>query len=114
MKKKIVVGCISLIFMMLAISFATAINTNTKDEKTASPLYQLRTNQAVNKKTDQIKENIKTNFLTNRIFFIPYIYEIRNIIKPSATSGVCTPSESPGWTCTYACLTQKIANYCFK
>jgi len=71
MKKKIVIGCIGLVFMLLAISFGTAVDSNisTKEEKTVSPLYQIRTNSAIRKKINDIRENIKINFLEDKLFF---------------------------------------------
>jgi len=61
------------IFMLVAISYATAVNTNTinNDEK-ESPLYGIRTKRAITEKIGNIIESIKTKFLGDRIFFLPF------------------------------------------
>jgi hypothetical protein len=74
MKKKIVVGCISLIFMLLAISVVTAIGNETPTENNKeriSPLFKLRTSQAINEERTPLRLRI-TNILESRIFFIPF------------------------------------------
>jgi hypothetical protein len=70
MNKKIMAISILAIFMLLAISYATAVST-TNTEKKESPLYGLRTRRATTEKISNIIENIKTNFLGNRIFLLP-------------------------------------------
>jgi hypothetical protein len=72
MKKKVVAISILAVLMIVAISYATAVNT-TNTEKKESPLYGLRTRRAITDKIGTILENIKTKFLGDRIFFLPYL-----------------------------------------
>ena len=72
MKKKIMIGGIIVIFMLVTISFASAINTNNINaERKESPLYKIRTELAIKEKIGKIFVLIKTRFLGERIFFIP-------------------------------------------
>ena len=64
MKKKLMIGCIGIIFMLVTITMVSAVSDNTTEKK-ESPLYKLRTNRATNLK---IKEFIKTRFTQNRLF----------------------------------------------
>ena len=58
--------------MLLTISFASAINTNTTDfEQKESPLYKIRTKRAIGEKITNIVENFRTKFLGERIYFLP-------------------------------------------
>ena len=57
--------------MLVAISYATAINTTTNNEKKESPLYRIRTRRAITEKIGNIIEKVKTKFLGDRIFFVP-------------------------------------------
>jgi hypothetical protein len=70
MKRKITIVSIITILMLVTISYETALNT--KDvEKKESPLYKIRTKNAIKEKIGEIIKNIKTRFLNRRIFFIP-------------------------------------------
>ena len=96
MKKKLVILGISAVLMLVTISFASAINTNTATtiEKTESPLYKIRTSLAIKEKIGQILENIKTRFIGERLFFIPFrLDRIRekNIIIRDHFLGKCGP-----------------------
>jgi len=71
MNKKILSISILAVLMLVAISYATAINT-TNVEKKESPLFRIRTRQAVTERIGKIIETIKTKFLGERIFFIPF------------------------------------------
>ena len=77
MKKKIVTISALAVLMLVAISFATAINT-TNTENKESPLYGLRTSRATGEKISNLIENIKTKFLGDRTFFIPFSFLYRN------------------------------------
>jgi hypothetical protein len=72
MKKKVVAISILAVFMIVAISYATAVNT-TNVEKKESPLFGIRTRRAINEKITDIIENIRTKFLGGRMFFMPLI-----------------------------------------
>ena len=70
MNKKIMIGCISLVLMILAISFATAVNSSntTVNEKKETPLFGIRTRLA----TGEQIQNLKTRFIRGRLFFLPF------------------------------------------
>jgi hypothetical protein len=70
MKKKVVVISILAVLMLVAISYATAVNS-TNVEKKESPLYRLRTRQAIGEKINIIIKIVKTKLLEGRIFFLP-------------------------------------------
>lgn len=73
MKKKIIIISILAVFMLVAISFASANAQTTKSvEKKESPLFRIRTRQANNENIDEIKENIEAQFMGKRIFFWPF------------------------------------------
>jgi len=82
MNKKILLVSILAVFMLLTISFASAVTTNTtKTERKESPLYSIRTRQAIREKISNIIENIKAKFLGERIFFLP-VHWLRNSDLP--------------------------------
>ncbi len=71
MNKKILVVSILTIFMLMAITFATAIQT-TNTQKKESPLYKIRTRLAIGERILTLKETIKAKFLGERLFFLPF------------------------------------------
>ena len=110
--KKILIISISAVLMLVTISFASAIDTNTDVEKKESPLYKIRTRQAIREKIGKIIENIKTKFLGERIFFLPLQWlgnkvhlfpriatnEVPTIIECYKTQ--CCKPTSDGHTCS--------------
>ena len=73
MNKKILLVSILSLVMLLTISFASAINTNTIDiERKETPLFKIRFGKAFTNEMRNIIEKIKTRFLGERIFFIPF------------------------------------------
>ena len=74
MNKKLVVVSILAVFTLVAISFASAVNTNTTNDikKKESPLYKIRTSRAIGENLLKIIEYLKTKFLGDRIFFLPF------------------------------------------
>ena len=73
MNKKILLVSILAVFMLVAISYAAAVDTNTANTKRKeSPLYKIRTGKAIAEKITNIIENIRTKFLGERIFFLPF------------------------------------------
>ena len=71
MKRKLRIGGIIVALMLVTIAFSTVVNSTSDDQK-ESPLYKLRTRRAINEKIDDIIEDIKTKFIGERIFFIPF------------------------------------------
>ena len=70
--KKILFGAFLAVFMLVAISYASAVTSDTSNaERKESPLFGIRTNQAIREKISDIVMNIRTKFLGERIFFIP-------------------------------------------
>jgi len=73
MNKKLLVVSILAVFMLLAISFASAVSSNTTtDEKRESPLFRVRTRRAIGDRLQELKENIKAKFIGDRVFFLPF------------------------------------------
>ena len=64
MKKKIIIISVLAVFMLVAISLATAANTERTVEKEESPLYKHRINNVIGEKIIQLRQN----FIKNRIF----------------------------------------------
>ena len=98
MKKKIIAISILAVFMMVAISYATAVNT-TNTEKKESPLYRIRASLSGGRNLLNILENIKTRFLGGRMFFIPRLrLQINNprepMFKVNTNFEECTMYES--------------------
>jgi hypothetical protein len=72
MNKTITLVGILAVFMLVTLSFASAINTNTANtKKKESPLYRLRTTRAISEKLNTIIKNIKTRFIGKRLFCLP-------------------------------------------
>ena len=72
MKKKVLIGCISAIFMLIAISYAVAANTNIANaERKESPLYSIRVKQTICQRIGEIMEKLEVSFLgESKIFFV--------------------------------------------
>ena len=105
MKKKIFIVSFVVILMLVAISFASAINTNNPDiARKESPLFSIRTRRAINEKITDIIENIRTNLFGERIFpRLPILNPpFRNYDQtPSTTSkcGYCRTIEPGKFGC---------------
>ena len=80
MKKKILVISFIAVFMLISISLVSAINANNSEETKESPLFRIRAENAIGQKIERIFEQIKSKFLGERIFFIPFL---SNDIIPS-------------------------------
>ena len=61
MNKKIIVISFLTVLILVTISYATAVKVANTDKK-ESPLYRLRTSQAISEKINNIVENIKAKF----------------------------------------------------
>ena len=72
MKKKLIIGSLLAVFMLVAISFVSSAEVNANIEQRESPLYGIRTRRATTEKISNIIENIKTKFLGERMFFLPF------------------------------------------
>jgi len=112
--KKIVILVILIAVMFVTISYATALDTKENDEKKESPLYKIRTNNAIRRSI----QNIKTKFFGERIFFIPFLTlknknNLRERIENKYTDAYtecgpmtvgCRPTDCP--TCHGDCTSQ--------
>jgi len=74
MKKKILIFVILSIFMLVSITFASAIQTqNAVNKKKISPIFKIRIQNALNKQERrEIVKNFLSNFLEGRVFYIPF------------------------------------------
>jgi hypothetical protein len=73
MSKKILIGGLFAVFMLVTISLSSAVSINTNIEKKESPLFGIRTQRAIAEKIDAIVDNVKTRFIGERIFCVPII-----------------------------------------
>jgi len=116
MNKRILIFGALTVFMLVTISFASAINNNTTTQvdKKESPLYRIRTRAAIGEKIGQIFKNIKAKFLRERIFFMP-IGLLRNNINDDSMASIvvntcvfnpCTWEEYC-YTCDEYCYTSE-------
>ena len=99
MKKKILVVSILAVFTLVAISFATAVSSNTVKsiEKKESPLYRIRLLRAIREKGREIL----SRFIGERIFFVPTIFRLLRFPKKLFHTG--TGYETCRWTDCYLC-----------
>jgi len=103
MKKKIPLFSILVIFMLLIISFATAVKT-TDVEKKESPLYGIRIRRAINEKIGKIIDNIKIKFLGERIFYLPSKEIIDKLRRRSTMwTEILTGADCNYITCVKTC-----------
>ena len=72
MNKKLLVVSILCVFAIIAISYASAINTTTVIESKESPLFGIRTRRAIKERIGDVLENIKTKYIGERVFFLPF------------------------------------------
>ena len=72
MNKKVLLVSILAVFMLLTITFASAVNTSIPVKKKESPLFSIRTRRAINEKIGDIVENIKTKYIGERVFLLPF------------------------------------------
>ena len=89
MNKKIMIGCISLILMLMAISFATAVNSSntTVNEEKETPLFNIRTRLAIGERS----QDLTVRFLRQRTFFLPLQWLRNKIHEDSTTTPILPP-----------------------
>ena len=103
-KKLLIIGFMA-VFMMVAVSFAAAINTENMEKEKESPLYKLRARKAVQEKKEILKDkayDFVGRLMENRIY-TPYN---RNRILFNQNDGEPLMSVSSIPTNCYFC-TQK-------
>ena len=70
MNRKGTISSLAIIFIIISLSFISVVNADTKDSTPndkVSPLYKVRTENAIKEKIGELK----TNYLGNRIFILP-------------------------------------------
>jgi len=99
MNKKILIGSILAVLMLVAISFATTVSSNTTtNEKKETPLYKIRTKLAIG---EQIKD-MATKFLKTREFLLLQWLINKNEEDNYTTHRPdCTSNAGPGCLKTY-------------
>jgi len=109
MNKKIIIGSILAVLMLVTISFSAAAISNqptaVEKKKNVSPLFGIRTKNAIGEKLN----NFKAKFLGERIFFIPIInkefFSYRQSLQVKATSNFKSGCDTCGHgsACTETC-----------
>jgi hypothetical protein len=105
MNKKILVISVLAVFVLVAVSFSTVVSSKPEEQR-ESPLFGIRTNRAITEKITNIVENIRTKFLGERIFFIPFIdgfYKIGTRLWTSMCTQLPTTMPGCGAFCTFKC-----------
>lgn len=77
MNKKILIGCVCIVFMLVAISLVSAMSNEKSYDKKESPLFKIR-------RDEKFKESVKTSFLIKRDLFELFILQNRLYMKPSS------------------------------
>ena len=82
MNKKIIIFGITAVFILVTISLASAYTLSEQSEKKESPLFRIRTKQAIKEKIAEMK----SNYLSERIFIIPlnWFFSYNKVNSPSA------------------------------
>ena len=86
------------VLILVAISFTSAISMQTadEDEKLGSPLFRIRTQQAIKEKINEIK----AKFIENRVFLFPFHFLMDENDLPVRFRLVQKPPNTAGWrTC---------------
>ena len=87
------------VFTLVAISFSTAVSSNTTtDEKRESPLFRVRARRAINERLDELKEIIKSKFIGERLFFLPFQW-LRNKTHDNVAASIVIKFTCYGYSC---------------
>ena len=91
MKKKLIIISILAVAILMILSFSSAVSSNISKtaKKKESPLYGIRTRRAIRERIRNLIENIKTKFLGDRIFFVPFQWIRNKINDDSIISRFC-------------------------
>jgi len=113
MNKKILIGSILAVLMLIAISFATTVSSNTaSNERKESPLFRIRTRLAIGERL----KDLSTRFLRQRVFFLPIRwlsngedFSVRQNFEDKGTRTIdwgfvtCAYNHCYTWCCTALC-----------
>ena len=73
MKSKLLVVSILAVFILLVISVVSVVGYNTsKPIRKESPLFGIRTRRVVKERIDEVIDNIKTKYVGERVFLLPF------------------------------------------
>jgi len=104
MKRKIVVGCIGAVLLLMLVGFTSVVAIRTTYEIKESPLFGVRLKKAINDRIKEIKLNLESKFIVKRIFLfnmIPIkdyeVYNYRTRLQEKVTGGGYT--ACPSWNC---------------
>jgi hypothetical protein len=99
MNKKLTIFGVLIAFVMVGISFASAVSSNIPEgkEKKVSPLYKIRIKQSVRERVGNILESIKSKFLGERLFFLSPRLLLNSRELSLATVTGCIPTK--GYSC---------------
>ena len=113
MNKKILTVSILAVLMLVAITFATAVssNTNTTVEKKESPLFGIRTRLAIGERLESLKETIKAKFVGERVFFLPFQW-LKNVNEFSERNLLARKTCTQNVWCTSGPCTSTIQSTC--
>jgi len=115
MNKKILVVSILAVFMLVVISFSTAVSS-TSDEQRESPLFRIRTRKAIGERLDNLKETMKAKFVGERVFFLPFQW-LRNkdegSVRDLLAKKYITSESPPCLTSTPNCPTHFYIQTCY-
>ena len=105
MNKKLLVVSILVVFTLVAISYASAFSSYTPIKKKESPLFGIRTRQAIKEKIGDVIENIKAKYIGERVFFLPFRFTLSNndlLVRQIIQDKILTLIDSTVdcWTCT--------------
>ena len=126
MNKNIITLSVVSVFLLLAISFSAAVSSDitTTFKKRESPLFFIRTKRAIKTKIGTLMENIKAQFIGERVFFLPFQFlrdeddisiRVRLAQKRTIDSSAwnCEGCTCVWWTC-YTFCGQKETCYTWK
>ena len=83
MKRKFLICSVLAILMLVTISYASVISANDTVERKESPLYKIRTIKAIGERLEDIREIIKSRFIEDKIFFLPFQFLKKEINENS-------------------------------
>ena len=106
-KKRIVIISIIAVFLLIAISFSTALSTNSNtEENKETPLFKIRIRRVIGEKLEKIGEYIKTKFIGARLFFLPFQWIKNQIFENELVTDQprCTYDSTPTCKQYYTCF----------
>ena len=94
MGKKMKIVGILVVCMLVTVSLTTVVSSNKSEDTKESPLYKIRTKQAIKEKIGNLLHQIKTKFFGDRVFF--NVFDWFRTSMSSQLKG----EKDPGWIIT--------------